>query len=142
MNFIKILSNLPGWRTERKIIVIESDDWGSIRMPSLQSFEALKKEGVSVDKGDSKRFNTLDTLASKEDFETLFSTLSSFKDKKNNHPVITAMALSANPDFKKIEEEQFSQYYYQTISETLIEYKQEDAFCFLEERRATKVICT
>ena len=25
--------NIPGWTTNRKIIVIESDDWGSIRMP-------------------------------------------------------------------------------------------------------------
>ena len=28
------LLNIPGWRTKRHIVVIESDDWGSIRMPS------------------------------------------------------------------------------------------------------------
>lgn len=28
--------NLPGWHTRRKIVVIESDDWGSIRMPSKE----------------------------------------------------------------------------------------------------------
>jgi hypothetical protein len=139
MNFIKILSNLPGWRTQRKIVIIESDDWGSIRMPSLRSFETLKKQGLSVDKGDSKRFNTLDTLASVEDFEALFATLSSFTDVKGNHPIFTAMALSANPDFKKIEDEQFSQYYYQTILETLIEYKQEDAFAFWKKGEQQKL---
>ena len=43
------LSNLPGWRTKRKIVVIESDDWGSIRMPSKRAYEELKlKEGSSV----------------------------------------------------------------------------------------------
>lgn len=31
-NFIKNLSHLPGWRTNRKIIVIDSDYWGSLRM--------------------------------------------------------------------------------------------------------------
>lgn len=36
---IKNFSNLPGWRTNRKIVVIESDDWGSIRMPSLTILE-------------------------------------------------------------------------------------------------------
>ena len=33
-NALRNLSNLPGWRTSRKIVVIESDDWGTIRMPS------------------------------------------------------------------------------------------------------------
>jgi len=27
----RYIANIPGWRTNRKIIVIESDDWGSIR---------------------------------------------------------------------------------------------------------------
>ena len=31
--------NIPGWRTNRKIIVLESDDWGSIRMSSKQVFD-------------------------------------------------------------------------------------------------------
>lgn len=32
------LLNIPGWRTNRKIVVIESDDWGSIRMPSQEVY--------------------------------------------------------------------------------------------------------
>ena len=35
------LSNLPGWFTKRKIVVIESDDWGSVYMPDRKSLEAL-----------------------------------------------------------------------------------------------------
>ena len=30
------LLNIPGWRTKRKLVVIESDDWGAIRMPSKE----------------------------------------------------------------------------------------------------------
>ena len=39
------LLNVPGWRTNRHIVVIESDDWGSIRMPSKEVYDKLLKEG-------------------------------------------------------------------------------------------------
>lgn len=41
-----------GWKTSRKIIVIESDDWGSIRMPSKEVYNSLLKQGIRVDKDD------------------------------------------------------------------------------------------
>lgn len=133
MNIIKHLSNLPGWRTKRKILVIESDDWGSIRMPSLKAYDALKDKGVNVNKGDSERFNTLDTLASAKDLEALFDTLSAFKDNNGNHAIMTPMALSANPDFDKIEQHDFTTYYYQNIFQTLKDYQQEDAIPLWEK---------
>jgi predicted RNA-binding protein with PIN domain len=46
----KTLSNLPGWRTSRKIVVIESDDWGSLRMSSNEFYNTLQKVGLSLDK--------------------------------------------------------------------------------------------
>mgnify|MGYP005847264231 CR=1 FL=1 len=122
MRILKYLSNLPGWSTKRKIVVIESDDWGSIRMPSLAAYHRLKAQGLNIDVKDNKRFNTLDTLANVEDFEALYQTLSSFKDSKGNHPVFTAMALSANPDFKKIKRDNFKNYHYQPITETFEQY--------------------
>jgi hypothetical protein len=45
------LLNLPGWRTNHKIVVIESVDWFGIGMSSKESFNALKKAGLSLDKG-------------------------------------------------------------------------------------------
>ena len=137
-NIIKNLSNIPGWRTQRKIVVIESDDWGSIRMPSLKAYETLKYKGLNIDTK-NRPYNTLDTLASVEDFEALFATLSSFTDKNGNHPVFTAMALSANPDFKKIEDEQFTAYYYQTILDTLKDYNQEEAFSYWKKGEQQKL---
>jgi len=135
---IKSLSNIPGWRTKRKIVVIESDDWGSIRMPSLRAYKVLRQKGLNI--GHQNRpYNTLDTLASVEDFEALFATLSSFTDKMGNHPVFTAMALSANPDFKKIEAEQFTTYYYQTLLDTLKDYNQEDAFNYWKKGEQQKL---
>jgi hypothetical protein len=38
--------NLPGWRTNRKIIVFESDDWGSIRMPHMLIINNNIKNGL------------------------------------------------------------------------------------------------
>ena len=35
------LVNSKGWRTNRKIVVLESDDWGAIRMSSKEAFDKL-----------------------------------------------------------------------------------------------------
>jgi len=61
------LSNIPGWRTHRKIVVIESDDWGSVRMPSRKVYNALKIKGIDLSSGDSLRYNLYDSLATSED---------------------------------------------------------------------------
>ena len=56
MNIPKVIlqnvSNIPGWRTRRKIVVIEGDDWGSIRMPSLSVYDALTRKGFELDAQD------------------------------------------------------------------------------------------
>jgi hypothetical protein len=40
-DLIRNLSNIPGWRTNRKIVVIESDDWGAICMASKEISDML-----------------------------------------------------------------------------------------------------
>ncbi len=111
--------NLGGWRTDRKIVVIESDDWGSIRMPSRKVYEECLKAGYTVDLNPYERY---DSLASEQDLELLFELLTKFKDKKGNHPVITANSLVANPDFEKIKEAGFSEYHYELITSTFKRY--------------------
>ena len=59
-SIVRNLANLPGWRTNRKIVVIESDDWGSIQMPSKLAYSNLLKKGIGVDK--SYLYDTLDSL--------------------------------------------------------------------------------
>lgn len=113
------LLNIPGWRTNRKIIVIESDDWGSIRMPSKEVYEKLLKAGIRVDKC---HYNRFDSLASEEDLLQLFETLIRFKDKNGNHPVITANTIVANPDFEKIKASNFKEYFYEPFTKTLDRY--------------------
>jgi hypothetical protein len=125
---IRNVSNLPGWSTKRKIIVIESDDWGSIRMPSFEAADRLRKCGIDLGQGESVRYNKYDTLASKGDLEALFNVLSSVKDSFSRHPVFTSVSLVANPDFKKIKESDFKSYYWEPFMETLDSYGLNDAF--------------
>lgn len=113
------LSNLPGWRTNRKIVVFESDDWGSIRMPSKEVYDKLLKAGIRVDKCP---YNTFDSLASEDDLSALFEVLSSVKDKNRNPAMLTANTIVANPDFDKIHASGFQQYFYEPFTETLKKY--------------------
>lgn len=108
-----------GWTTNRKIVVIESDDWGSIRMPSRKVYEKTLAEGLRVDKC---TYSNFDTLADKDDFNALFEVLLKHKDCKGNHPTITANTIVANPDFEKIKENNYKEYYYELFTNTLSKY--------------------
>jgi hypothetical protein len=111
--------NIPGRSINRKIVVIECDDWGSIRMPSLTIYNKLLNAGIHVD---NHRYNKYDTLEDKEDLEQLFDLLLSVKDNRGNPAVITPITIMANPDFRKIKDSGFTQYYYEKFTETLARY--------------------
>lgn len=113
------VSNIPGWTTKRKIVIIESDDWGSIRMPSRQVFVYLTSRGIF--KG-NEPFNLYENLASRDDLNALFETLHSFKDYKQNASIMTAVCAVANPDFKKIKENDFRDYYFEPFTISLERY--------------------
>lgn len=123
MNVKQIVSrniiNYSGWTTNRRIVVIESDDWGSIRMPSKVVYNKLLGQGISVDKCP---YNKYDSLETKEDLINLFDVLNKYKDKNGNHPVVTANTVVANPDFKRIEESNFQKYFYKSFPEIYKEY--------------------
>ncbi len=118
-SIVKELSNIPDWKSKRRIVVIESDDWGSIRMPSMESFRRLEQSGINLRHGDIQRFNLYDTLATRQDLGALFEVLSSVKDGIGNHAVLTSVCVVANPDFKKIEAHGFREYFYEPFTETL-----------------------
>ena len=111
----KNIINALGWRTKHKYVLIESDDWGAVRMPSRSVYEILKNNNIEVDKFS---FDRNDSLESEEDLKQLFNTLRKFKDCNGNNPVVTAYAVLANPNFEKIEASGRSEYFYETILET------------------------
>lgn len=110
--------NQMGFHTDKKILVIDSDDWGSIRMPSREVYNTLLADGDCVDKDAFLRY---DCLEREEDLYALYDMLSELTDINGRHPCITANFAVANPDFSKINLEQ-NQYAYESIEETYRRY--------------------
>lgn len=117
------VSNIPGWKTKRHVVVIESDDWGSIRMSSKEAFDRMLKAGMPVDRS---HYNLYDSLECNDDLEQMYETLSKFKDSTGRHPVITGVNVVANPDFEKIKTNNFSEYIYEPYTETCKRYSNHD----------------
>lgn len=113
------LTNSMGWKTSRKIVVIESDDWGSVRMPSRLAYEEMRSRGIPVEKSPYLKY---DSLASEEDLQLLFELLRHHTNSKGIHPVITANCVVANPDFDQIRASEFREYSFESILETFKRY--------------------
>lgn len=117
----KLLACKRDKRTDRKFLIFESDDWGSIRVPSRKVYDELLAEGYAMDKRPYERF---DCLEIDDDIRALSEILLKYKDCKGNHPVITLNYLSVNPDFEKITDNGYSEYVYETIDKTYLRYYQ------------------
>ena len=111
-----------GYQTDKKQILLLSDDWGSVRIKSKEDQADLIKKGFKV----ASRFDQFDSLETNEDLELLFEVLTKYKDHNGNHPCITAVTNVANPDFKKIKESDFQEYHYETIASTYLRYPDSD----------------
>jgi hypothetical protein len=91
------LKNIPGWKTNRKLLAFAVDDYGNIRLASPRAIEQLKTKGVNL-KG---RFDQFDAIDTRQDYEQMFEVLQSVKDKTNKSAVFTTYAMPANVDFKR-----------------------------------------
>jgi hypothetical protein len=120
---LKNLINIPGFKTKRKLVLFVIDDYGSIRMPSIEAYNKLANNGINW--GDC-RFSKYETIESNTDLEELFNVLTSFKDVKGNHFVFTPMACIANPNFEKIVQTIFQEYHYELFPQTLEKYPNHD----------------
>ena len=116
--------NVPGWRTKRKLIIIESDDWGSIRMPSIEIYKKLITNNVKLGKYGYEKY---DSIASKKDLELLFDLCSNFRDIHDNPIIITANTIIGNPDFPKIAKSDFQEYYWESMVDTMEKYYGSDS---------------
>tara|TARA_R110002050_G_scaffold270114_2_gene413064 strand:+ start:15189 stop:16283 length:1095 start_codon:yes stop_codon:yes gene_type:complete len=117
------------------VVVIHSDDWGSIRMPSNKVRQALQRQnGISAE----SPYALYDSLATKKDLERLFETLSANRDANNRPAIITANVIMANPDFEKIKASNFKEYHYKGLDDTFSEYNNSEALEYwkygMEER--------
>jgi hypothetical protein len=130
--------NLRGWRTGRKLLVVESDDWGSIRMPSREVYERCLAAGYPVDRTWYERY---DSLLSEDDLELLFDALSSVTDAQGRPAVVTANVIVGNPDFEAIASTGFESYRYEPITETFKRYpKHGRCWCLWQDGRRAGVM--
>jgi hypothetical protein len=117
---LKNIINVRGFRSRKKILVIESDDWGTVRMRSKEAYDALLKKGYPVNQCG---YNRNDSLESNSDLEGLRDMLLSVVNIHGQHPVMTMNVIMTNPDFIKIEKNNFSEYYSEIFTDTLNRYK-------------------
>jgi len=120
--------NSWGLRTNRKIVVFESDDWGSIRMPSRIIYNKMLNHGYKLD---NNQYQKYDSLASSDDLSALFDILITFSDYNGNHPVFTANTITSNPDFSRIRKSGFKEYYSELFISTLEKYYGDNSTFFL-----------
>lgn len=109
-------NNWSGWSTKRKILVIESDDWGNVRIPNKSAFDTLLTAGIKVNKCP---FLTFDNFEQVDDFQALFETMKQIRNTHGKSPKITANYIMSNPDLKAIEASGFAEYNFITIKEKL-----------------------
>ncbi|MGY6560083.1 MAG: hypothetical protein ACXIT9_12460 [Nitritalea sp.] len=110
--------NLFGKRIKNRIVVIESDDWGSIRTPLVHNYNDFRNKFGPF----FNPYLKFDSLASVQDLCLLFEVLSKFKDSYGKHPVVTFNTVVANPNFELIKNNNFLEYYYEPFTDTLDRY--------------------
>lgn len=115
MRNLSSLKNNIGWSTVRKIVVIESDDWGSFRYKNKYYRDKF------MSKGD--KFKCLmsyqDCFESAYDLQNLFNTLNLVEDKNEIPAKFTFLMNPSNPDFNRIKADNFQNFYNETFLETL-----------------------
>ncbi len=117
------ISNIPGWSSNRKILVIESDDWGSTRFKDRETRDIFLSKYPKLL---NAPMNMYDGLESNTDLSDLYEVLSSFKDRNGRSAVITAFCNPANPDYQRIREKKYQEYYYEPFTATLQRYPSHD----------------
>jgi hypothetical protein len=100
---------------KKKVVVFESDDWGTIRTPSRAAYERMNDAGLKMD---ANPYNRVDALETEADMEALYQVLNLYKDKKERPPVFTTNFIAANPDFDKIRAANFQEYYFKDFLAT------------------------
>jgi hypothetical protein len=119
----KHLINLRGKNVNDKIVIIESDDWGSIRIPNQNCQNHLVSGGLIDLKNN---FSAFDCLESGSDLLALYAVLGQHKDRLGNSPIFTANMVMQNPDFDKIQNNHFNKFYSEPFFETYRSYYPEE----------------
>lgn len=107
---MRLATNLRGWKTSRKLLIFESDDWGAMRMPSREVWRRLRNAGINVD---NSNYDRLDCLESRDDFQALMNVIDTHRDAKDRPPIFTMNTVMGNPDFEAIERDKYQRFHHQ-----------------------------
>ena len=121
--FLNNIKNIYGWKTSRKIVVISVDDYGNVRLDSTKARENMDKAGLKI----MSHFDAYDALETRRDLEMLYGALSSVKDKNGKHAVFTPFALPCNIDFEKMAENNYYNYFHETLPTTYQKLEAKDS---------------
>ena len=91
-------------------------------MPTKEICTILLNKGI-INSND--RYSLNDTLADKTDLDSLYEVLLSVSDCHGKPAVMTPVTNVANPDFEKIKESGFKQYFREPFTETLKRYNRD-----------------
>lgn len=109
-----------GKNIDEKIVVFQSDGWGSARLPNKQVFQSLLGRGIKLSFKENKGFRTvLDGFESPRELTQLLEVLLKYKDGEGKNPVFTFNVTTGNPDFRKIKEHDFQEYFSEPFHRTM-----------------------
>jgi roadblock/LC7 domain-containing protein len=111
--------NLKSFKTKKRYLIIESDDWGSLRTKDNNTKEKLNKISKAINQ-DS--YCQLDSIATADDLNSLFDVLGSVHDRNENPACMTANVCAANPIFEKIKDSNYEEFYFNPFTKALDDY--------------------
>ncbi len=105
-------------RTDKKIVIFESDDWGSIRTPPgiIDKFTSF---GLDLNRDPYHRY---DILESPDDITHTLEVLHSLETEVRKKVRLTLNYVMCNPDFEKISAAHYKTYYPENFSTTYEKY--------------------
>lgn len=121
---IRSLGHRLDWKTSRKLLVFESDDWGSLYLPHKHHIHSLEQAGIL--QANRTGYLLYDCLEKSDDLQSLFDLLSQYSDIHGNPARFTFNTVMGNPDFEKIRESGFREYFLQHFFDSYVQYNEED----------------
>jgi hypothetical protein len=111
----RLQTSLSALAPKRPIVVIQSDDWGRVGIPSLEALERLKAAGAKVGHSPWDRYG----LESVGDLDALGNTLALIADRDGNSPCFTANFVMANADLARMRAERYEAFRWIAIADGL-----------------------
>jgi O-antigen/teichoic acid export membrane protein len=97
----------------RPIVIIQSDDWGRVGIPSMGALDEIRKAGFQIGESPWDRYG----LESADDIDQFVATLAGFRDTDGRVASVTVNFVMANADFRRMAAEGWKKFYWRSIDE-------------------------